>query len=105
MLWRLKMRYAYMLLASLFVCVSLSAQSKPSSTKIGASAVWQLPAQFVTNAHAACEPSSGSKHGGCMIGPIAEAGASAGAVQFTSELYKQTLGEFGVMTGFQNEGP
>jgi hypothetical protein len=101
------MRYAYMLLASLFVCVSLSAQSKASSslTKIGGSAVWQLPVEFVTSAHSACERSSGSNYADCVIGQMAKAGAPADAVQFTRELYKQSDGELGVMTGFQNEGP
>jgi hypothetical protein len=99
------MRYAYVLLASLFVCASLTAQSKSSSTKIGASAVWQLPAQFATTAHAACERSSGSNYAECMIGQMAKAGAPGDAVQFTRELYEQSHGEFGVMTGFQNEGP
>jgi len=100
------MRYAYILLASLFVCVSLAAQSKPSSslTKIGGSAVWQLPAQFVTTVHAACERSSGSNYAECMIGQMAKAGAPGDAVQFTRELYRQSHGEFGVMTGFQDEG-
>jgi hypothetical protein len=101
------MRYAYMLLASLFVCVNLSAQSKPSFslTKIGGSAVWQLPAEFLTTAHAACERPSSSSYADCMIGQMAKAGAPGDAVQFTRELYKQSHGEFGVMTGFQNEGP
>ena len=40
-----------------------------------------------------------------MIGQMTKAGAPADAVQFTRELYKQSHGEFGVMTGFQNEGP
>jgi hypothetical protein len=99
------MRYAYMLLVSLFACVSLTAQAKPSLTKIGDSAIWQLPAQFVTTAHSACERSSGSNYADCVIGQMAKAGAPADAVQFTRELYKQSHGEVGVMTGFQNEGP
>ncbi len=94
-----------MLLTSLFVCVSLSAQSEPSSTKIGSSAVWQLPAQFVTTAHAACERSSRSNYADCVISQMAKAGAPAGTVQFTREPYKQSHGEFGIMTGFQNQGP
>ena len=100
------MRYAYVLLASLFVCMSLNAQSKPSSssTKIGDSAVWQLPAQFVTTAHAACERSSGPNYADCVISQMAKAGAPADAEQFTRELYKQSHGELGIMTGFQNEG-
>ncbi len=97
------MRYAYMLLASLFLCVTLTAQSKPSS-KIGASAVWQLPAQFMNTAHAVCDQSSGSNLAECMMAMMAKSGASADAVQFTRELYKQSHGEVGIMTGFQNEG-
>lgn len=99
------MRYAYMLLAALFACVNLTAQSKPSSTKIEGSAVWQLPAEFVTTAHAACERPSGPNYADCMIGQMTKAGAPEDAVRFTRELYKQSHGEFGVMTGFQNEGP
>lgn len=99
------MRYTYILLASLFVCGSLTGQSKPSSNKIGASSVWQLPAQFMTTAPAACDQSSGSNYADCMIGQMTKAGAPADAVQFTRDLSEQNHGEFGVMTGFQNEGP
>lgn len=98
------MRYAYVLLASLFVCVSLSAQSKAAPGKIDASSVWQLPAQFMTKAHAACEKQSDSNYADCVIGQMAGAGAPANAVQFTRELFRQSHGEFGVMTGFQDEG-
>jgi hypothetical protein len=97
------MSYAHMFLASLFLCLTMAAQS--SSPKIGASAVWQLPPQFMTTAHAACDHSSGSNDADCVIGQMAKAGAPTDAVQFTRELYKQSRGEFGVMTGFQNEGP
>jgi len=99
------MRYVHMLLFPLFLSVILTAQSTPAREKIDASAVWQLPAQFLTTAHVACDQSSGSGYGDCMIGQMAKAGAPARAVQFTRELYKQSHGEFGVMTGFQDEGP
>jgi hypothetical protein len=101
----MKMRYTYLLLGSFFVCISMTAQSEHSLTKIGVSAVWQLPVQFMNNAHAACDQSGGSNYADCMIGHMAKAGASADAVQFTRELYKQSHGEFGVMTGLQDEGP
>jgi hypothetical protein len=94
----------HILLASLFVCGSLTGQSKPSSNKIGASSVWQLPAQFMTTAHAACDRRPGSNYADCMIGQMTKAGAPADAAQFTRELYEQSHREFGVMTGFQNEG-
>lgn len=98
------MRYVYILLASLFACVSLTAQSKPTPKKIEASAVWQLSAQSMTMAHKACDQSSSSNYAECMFGQMGKAGAPANAVQFTRELYKQSQGEFGVMTGFQDEG-
>jgi hypothetical protein len=67
--------------------------------------MWQLSPQFMTTAHAACEQSSSSKYAECMIGQMTKAGAPADAVGFTRELYKESHGEFGVMTGFQDEGP
>ena len=36
---------------------------------------------------------------------MAKAGASADAVSFTRELYKQSGGDVGIMTGFQAVGP
>ncbi len=98
------MRYAYVLPASLFACVSLSAQSKAAPGKIDASSLWQMPAQFMTKAHAVCEKQSGSDYAECVIGQMAGAGAPANAVRFTRELFAQSHGEFGVMTGFQDEG-
>jgi len=102
---RMNMRYPYQLLALLWLAVSLTAQSKPPLTKIGPSAVWQLPPQFMTTAHAGCDQSSSSAYVECMIGQMAKAGAPADAVRFTRELYKENHGEFGVMTGFHDEGP
>jgi hypothetical protein len=99
------MRNAFIALASLFLCVSLTAQSKPAAKKIGVSAVWPLPEQFMTTAHAACDQSPRSNYADCMIGQMARAGAPADAVQFARELHDQSHGEFGVMTGFQDEGP
>jgi len=99
------MRCAYVLLSSLLACVIVTAQSQVAREKIDASAVWQLPAQFMTTAHAACDQLPGSNYADCMIVQMAKAGAPADAVQFTRELYNQTHGDFGIMTGFQNEGP
>ena len=99
------MRCAYVLLSSLLACVIVTAQSQAAREKIDASAVWQMPAQFMTAAHAACDQPRGSNYADCMIVQMAKAGAPADAVQFTRELYNQTHGDFGIMTGFQNEGP
>jgi hypothetical protein len=75
-----------------------------AQAKISSSAVWQIPAQFLAAAQAACDKS----HPGdidCMIEQMAKAGAPADAVSFTRELAKQSHGEFGIMTGFQNQPP
>ena len=102
---RMNMRYTCQLLVMLSLAVSLTAQSKLASPKIGSSAVWQLPSQFMTTAHAACDQSSSSAYGECMISQMAKADAPADAVRFTRQLYKENHGEFGVMTGFHDEGP
>jgi len=100
------MRHTYrVFLTVVSLAVSLMAQSKLAPANIGDSAVWQLPSQFMTTAHAACDQSSSSDYGDCMIGQMAKAGAPADAVGFTRELYKESHGEFGVMTGFHEEGP
>jgi hypothetical protein len=100
------MRYTYRVFLTLVsLAVSLMAQSKLEPAKIGDSAVWQLPPQFMTTEHAACDRSVSSDYAECMIGQMAKASAPADAVRFTRELYKESHGEFGVMTGFQDEGP
>jgi hypothetical protein len=81
------------------------AQVKGPSAKIGPSAVWPMPTQFTMTAHSACDASSASDYSECMIGQMAKAGAPTDAVQFTRELYKESHGQFGIMTGFQDEGP
>jgi len=81
------------------------AQTQDSLPKIDASAVWQVSPQFLANAHAACDKSSPHGYAECMIDQMAKAGAPTMAVRFTRELYKQSHGEFGVMTGFQNLSP
>jgi hypothetical protein len=73
--------------------------------KIGTSAVWQFPPEFIIGAHAACDKSAPSGFADCFIGQMAKAGASADAVSFTRELYQQSHGDVGIMTGFQPVGP
>ena len=92
-------------LAFVLLATSLMAQSKHSSAKIGASAAWQMPPQFMTTAHAACDQSPSTNYGECVIGQMATAGAPPDAVSFSRELYRESHGDFGVMTGFQEEGP
>jgi hypothetical protein len=76
-----------------------------ASAKVGASSVWQLPEQFMTGAHAACDKSAPAGFGQCVIEQMGKAGASADAVSFTRELYKQSGGDVGITTGFQGVGP
>jgi len=100
------MRYTYQFfLTFLSLALGVAAQSRPEPAKVGQSATWQLPPQFMGTAHAACQQSSSSKYADCIIGQMTKAGAPADAVGFTRKLYKQSHGEFGVMTGFQDEGP
>lgn len=91
-------------LAFLCLCACVVAQSKPQSGKVGQSSVWQMPQDFMKTAHSACDGST-TAYGKCMISQMQKAGASADAVRFTQELYTENRGEFGVMTGFQTEGP
>jgi hypothetical protein len=79
-----------------------SAGSVPA--KIGTSSVWQLPEQMA-RAHSACDKTAPSGFAGCVMNQMAPAGASADAVNFTRELYKQSHGDVGIMTGFQPVGP
>lgn len=97
------MRLVQLVLAVGCLAGCASAQSQNVPAKIGSSAVWQVTPQFLAAAHAACDNSSPAA--GCMIDQMAKAGAPADAVGFTRELFKQSHGEFGVMTGFQNQAP
>lgn len=92
------------MLAFVFLAACWAAQAEQSPSNIDASAVWRMPSQFMANAHAACGRSS-SVYAECMIDQMAKAGASSAAVSFTRELYRQSHGEFGIMSDFQAEGP
>ena len=56
-------------------------------------------------AHAACDKSASPGIAECFITQMTKAGAPADAVNFTRELYKQSHGDVGVMTGFQPVSP
>jgi hypothetical protein len=104
------MRGVRLFLVVMCVAGRVAAQSQGGSantakTKIGASAVWQVTPQFIATAPTACEQSSHSAADECLIKQMAKAGAPADAIRFTRELYKQSHGDFGIMTGFQDEGP
>lgn len=93
------------LLVLLCIAICLTAQAKQRLAKIDATAVWQIPQQFMGAAHASCDQSPTSAFADCMILQMQKAGAPANAISFTRELFKQSSGEFGIMTDFQNEGP
>jgi hypothetical protein len=98
------MRKRNLLLSVVCLAGCLMAQSKGGAAKVGASAVWPVTPQFMTAAHAVCDSQGGNID--CLISQMSKAGAPAAAVSFTRALYKQSHGDFGIMTGFQgNEGP
>jgi len=83
---------------------SSAARSKDGRAKIDASVVWQITPDFLATAHAACDAHPGDVE--CLVGQMSKAGAPPASVSFTRELYKQSRGDFGIMTGFQgHEGP
>ena len=91
---------------SLLAIIALASPSFGQSVNIGSSAVWQPTGDFLANAHAACDKVTPSlKFSECVINQMSKAGARADAVSFTRELYKQTSGEVGIMTGFHAVGP
>ena len=81
------------------------AQARGGMAKVDGSAVWQVSPQFLASAHGVCDKSAKPGDVECLIRQMAKAGAPAAAVGFTRELYKQSHGEFGIMTGFQNQSP
>jgi hypothetical protein len=85
----------------------LAAQPRPqpqqAPAKIDASSVWQIPPSFLNTAHAVCDASSHIAD--CIIDQMSKAGAPTAAVSFARKLYAQNHGDFGIMTGFQDEGP
>src|SRR5216684_4298398 len=80
------------------------AAPKPGK-KVSTSSVWQLPEQFMAGAHTACDKAAPAGFAECVIDQMAKAGVSADAVSFTRELYKQSSGDVGIMTGFQGCRP
>lgn len=75
-----------------------------SSSKIGESAVWQIPPNFVANAHKTCGEAT-PDFSRCFIDQMTKAGASVGAVNFTRMLFNGGKGDVGILTGFHAVGP
>jgi hypothetical protein len=74
--------------------------------KVGASAVWQPPKDFVASAHTACDKAmTPANYGECFIKQMSAAGAPADALSFTRLLYQQSDGQVGIMSLFKKYGP
>src|ERR1017187_1035558 len=86
--------------------MSAGPASQPEAGKIGPSAVWQPPQDFIAKAHAACDKAMNPVSSGeCFINQMATQGAPGKAVSFSLMLYKESDGQVGIMTAFQNAGP
>ncbi len=73
--------------------------------RIGASAVWPPPPDFVTRAHEICEKGAGpASFPVCFMNQMSAAGAPADAVSFTRMLFRQTEGQVGIMVAFRPYG-
>ena len=86
-----------------------SGDSQPAAPapagKIGASAVWQPPADFLGRAHLVCDRGAGPmSFPECFMNQIAAAGAPADAVAFTRLLYQQSNGDVGIVSAFKKYG-
>lgn len=94
-------------LVLLVICALTSiAFGQATPAPIGESAVWQAGSDFLSHAHSACDKATpSSKFADCVINQMSKAGASAEAVSFTREFYKQSGGEVAIMSGFHKVGP
>lgn len=91
--------------ALLFAVPQSGTPGTAAGAKIGSSAVWQPPKDFITNAHTACDKSANPAGvAECFIRQMSAAGAPADAVSFSRMLYKQTDGMVGIMTAFKKYG-
>ena len=105
---RRSLLFAVLIPASLAIAYALpqgqtSASQAPA--KIGPSAVWQPPQDFIANAHAACDKSHPPNYAECFIDQMSKSGAPADAVSFTRMLYRQSDGQVGIMSDFHKVGP
>lgn len=88
--------------AFLFACLAFS-QTAPAP--ITGDAVWQMPTDFVSTVHTACDKDSSSKFADCFMQQMSKAGAPTAAVNFTREVVQESGGDIGIMGGFDKVGP
>jgi hypothetical protein len=80
-------------------------EQETTAGRIGASAAWQPPANFVTRAHEVCDKAAGpASFPVCFINQMSVAGAPADAVSFSRMLFRQTGGQLGIMVAFKHYG-
>ena len=99
--------FAFLFLATCAFAQNPAAPSSSASvSRIGPSSVWHMPATFLAAAHKACDnPSEPPSVAQCFINQIRKAGAPPAALAFTRELYHQSGGDVGIMSGFEAVGP
>ncbi len=75
--------------------------------KVGASAVWQPPKDFVANAHTACDKAMNpANYGECFIKQMWRYARACRRVEvLTRMLYQQSDGQVGIMSLFKKYGP
>ena len=88
-----------------FLTQSAAQSASQSSGKIGPSAVWQPPQDFIAKAHAACDKSNPPNYGQCFLDQMANSGAPGPAVAFSLSLFRESNGDVGIMTDFHKVGP
>jgi len=94
------------ILGTLTIAFAAPQNGTPAPGKIGPSAVWQPPQDFVTKAHAACDKGNLPNYSECFVEQMSKLGAPADAVSFTRLLYAQGGGgQVGIMTDFHKVGP
>ena len=79
--------------------------ASPAPGKIGPSAVWQPPQDFLAKAQAACDKTDPPNYTECFIDQMSKSGAPAEAVSFTRLLYRQGDGQVGILADFHKVGP
>ncbi len=102
-----------LLLAALLATTVVTAQNPsaapgaatPSTGRISAANVWQIPPTFLAAAHKACDSAPPPSFADCFINQMPKSGASPAAVAFTRMLQKQSDGDVGIMSGFNKVGP
>jgi hypothetical protein len=107
------MKHPYRLALILTLAIAALAQNLPSTTspppgsgKITSASVWIMPSSFINDAHKACDNAHQPPgFAQCFIGQMSKAGAPAQSVAFTNQLYKESQGDVGILSGLNPVGP